>query len=90
MKEHIYLSSFVVGSGTDPDTLSGIMKLGIKREKIGDILVRKNGADIVILNEVSHFLLTNLSELTRSFTRAISKPSRTASLGSNTPTIIPS
>ena len=27
MKEHIYLSSFVVGSGTDPDTLSGIMKL---------------------------------------------------------------
>lgn len=45
--------------------LSGIMKLGIKREKIGDILVRKNGADIVILNEVSHFLLTNLSELTR-------------------------
>lgn len=45
--------------------LSGIMKLGIKREKIGDILVREKGADIIILNEVSKFLLTNLPELTR-------------------------
>ena len=27
MKEHIYLSSFVVSQGTDPSTLSGIMKL---------------------------------------------------------------
>lgn len=49
--------------------LSGIMKLGVKREKVGDILVRKNGADIIVLNEVSQFLLSNLSELTR-FRRA--------------------
>ena len=45
--------------------LSGIMKLGIKREKVGDILVRENGADIIILNEVAEFLLTNLVNLTR-------------------------
>ena len=45
------------------------MKLGIKREKVGDILVRKNGADIIVLNEVSQFLLTNLQDLTR-FRRA--------------------
>lgn len=49
--------------------LSGIMKLGIKREKVGDILVKKNGADIIVLNEVSQFLLTNLQDLTR-FRRA--------------------
>jgi len=45
--------------------LSGIMKLGIKREKVGDILVRENGADIIVLNEIVDFLKENLSELTR-------------------------
>lgn len=45
--------------------LSGMMKLGIKREKIGDILVRENGADIIVLKEMADFLQTNLLELTR-------------------------
>lgn len=45
--------------------LSGIMKLGIKREKVGDILVRENGADIIVLMEIADFLKTNLLELTR-------------------------
>ena len=30
--------------------LGGIVKLGIKREKVGDILVRDNGADIITLS----------------------------------------
>ena len=41
------------------------MKLGIKREKIGDILVDENGADIIVYNDIVSFLLTNLSNLTR-------------------------
>ena len=45
--------------------LSGIMKLGVKREKVGDILVRENGADIIVLNEIVEFLKINLPELTR-------------------------
>lgn len=45
--------------------LSGIMKLGIKREKFGDILVSKNGADIVSLAEVSDYLINGLKDLTR-------------------------
>ena len=45
--------------------LSGIMKLGVKREKIGDILVREDGADIIVLNEIADFLKNNLCELTR-------------------------
>ena len=45
--------------------LGGLIKLGIKREKIGDILVDDNGADIIILKEIEKFLLTNLQELTR-------------------------
>ena len=32
------------------------MKLGIKREKIGDILVFEDGADIVCCNEISKYI----------------------------------
>lgn len=45
--------------------LSGIMKLGVKREKIGDILVREDEADIIVLNEIADFLKNNLQDLTR-------------------------
>lgn len=45
--------------------LSGIMKLGVKREKIGDILVGENGADIIVLYEIADFLKNNLIQLTR-------------------------
>lgn len=47
------------------DYLSGLMKLGLKREKIGDILVREDGADILVQSDMATFLLTNLMELTR-------------------------
>jgi RNA-binding protein YlmH len=45
--------------------LSGIMKLGIKREKFGDIIVRENGADIIALKEIAEYFVQNLKELTR-------------------------
>ena len=45
--------------------LSGIMKLGIKREKFGDIIVTDYGADIICLKEVSNILSDGLKELTR-------------------------
>ena len=35
------------------------MKLGIKREKIGDILVFEDGADIVCCNEISKYILNS-------------------------------
>ncbi len=47
------------------DYLGGLMKLGIKREKIGDIVVWKDGAHIIIQNEVANFLKENLKSLTR-------------------------
>lgn len=47
------------------DYLGMIMKLGLSREKVGDILVRDNGADIIILKESEKFLLNNLNQLTR-------------------------
>ncbi len=45
--------------------LSGIMKLGIKREKFGDIVVTDSGADIISLSEVSKYLSSGLKDLTR-------------------------
>ncbi len=53
------------GKYTHRDYLGGLIKLGIKREKIGDILVFNEGADILILNEISKFLLNNITSLTR-------------------------
>lgn len=45
--------------------LSGIMKLGIKREKFGDIVVTNSGADIISLCDVSKYLQEGLKDLTR-------------------------
>lgn len=47
------------------DYLSGIMKLGLKREKFGDIIVNDYGADIVVLKKFSEYLKNSLQELTR-------------------------
>lgn len=47
------------------DILSGIMKLKIKREKFGDILVKENSADIIVLSEISNILSEDLKTLTR-------------------------
>lgn len=50
---------------THREYLGGIMKFGIKREKIGDILVYSNGAAILVSPDIENFLLSNLKELTR-------------------------
>lgn len=39
------------------DYLGSLMGLGIKREIIGDILVRSNGADVIIIKKMADFLL---------------------------------
>ena len=45
--------------------LGGIVKLGLKREKVGDILVFEDGADIITLPEFAEILKTELGSLTR-------------------------
>ena len=45
--------------------LGMIMKLGIERSKVGDILVQDIGADIIILPEIAKYLINNLSQLIR-------------------------
>lgn len=45
--------------------LGAIIKLGIEREKTGDIFVRSQGADLIVKNEIVNFLMQNLNSLTR-------------------------
>lgn len=53
--------------------LGGLIKLGIKREKIGDIIVFDDGADIIVKKEVDKFLYSNLQTLTRFSNTTISQ-----------------
>lgn len=53
------------GKLTHQNFLGGVMKLGIERDKVGDILVNKDGADIIVLNDIVKFLMQELSSLTR-------------------------
>lgn len=61
----IILPNELVGKYEHRDYLSGIMKLGIKREKFGDIIITNNGAEIVALKEISEYIMINLQQLTR-------------------------
>lgn len=61
----IELPEDLKGKYTHRDYLSAVIKLGIKREKVGDIIVDNNGADIIVDKDISNFLLENLAGLTR-------------------------
>ena len=61
----ITLPNDLKGTYNHRDYLGGLMKLGLKREKIGDIIVWEEGADILVLNEIIPFLEQHLITLTR-------------------------
>ena len=59
------MPSNLVSTYEHRDYLSAIMKLGIVREKFGDIIVYPEGADIVVQDENSNYFKQNLEQLTR-------------------------
>ena len=61
----INLPNSLISTFEHRDYLSAIMKLGIVREKFGDIIVFNNGADIIVQKENSIYLKENLQLLTR-------------------------
>lgn len=61
----ISLPNEMVGQYEHRIYLGALMKLGISREKVGDILVDKKGADIIIHPDILKFALNNLPSLTR-------------------------
>ncbi len=61
----ITLSEEEKGKYSHRNYLGGIVKLGIKREKVGDILVSDDGADILVKDETATTLKQELGTLTR-------------------------
>ena len=61
----ISLPNELYSAYTHKNYLGMIMKLGVVREKVGDILVKESGADVIVMPEIVKYLLTNLSELKR-------------------------
>jgi len=48
---------------THRDFLGSLMGLGIKREKIGDIIVNEDTCKIVVLNEIAEYIALNLDKV---------------------------
>ena len=61
----ITLSEEEKGKYSHRNYLGGIVKLGMKREKVGDILVSDDGADILVKDETALNLKQELGTLTR-------------------------
>ncbi len=61
----IMLSSSEIGKYTHRNYLGGIVKLGLEREKVGDIIVSKEGADIITKSDFAKILHDQLPSLTR-------------------------
>ncbi len=47
---------------THRDYLGSLIGLGIRREMTGDILVREDGADIIVLRDIAEFILNNYNK----------------------------
>ncbi len=61
----INLPKELYGTYEHKNYLGALMKIGIKREKVGDIQVRFDGADIIISRDIEEYVLLNLKDLTR-------------------------
>ena len=58
----IQLPDDLKGKYTHRDYLGAVIKLGIKREKVGDIIVDNDGADIIVDKDKFQQIMTNLIE----------------------------
>ena len=61
----IELTNELKGIYSHRDYLGAVIKIGIKREKVGDILVNKEGADIIVLKDTEKYIKEGLKALTR-------------------------
>lgn len=61
----IELAEEDVGKYVHRNYLGGIVKVGMKREKVGDILVSDEGADIIVKSESAQLLMDELRKLDR-------------------------
>lgn len=61
----INIPNILKGKYSHKDFLGGIMKLGVSREKVGDIILDESGADILIFKDNELYFSENLKLLTR-------------------------
>ena len=61
----IILPNEQVGEYEHRDYLSAVMRLGVERERIGDIIVYKNEAYIISIKENAQYIADSLKEFTR-------------------------
>ena len=61
----IILKNDQIGNYEHKNYLSALIKIGIDRGKIGDIVVDEQGADIIAFDMNKEFIIQSLSELTR-------------------------
>ncbi len=56
------------------DYLGAILGLGIKRDVVGDILVREDGADIIVMAEMADYIVENFGKAGRTYLSVSSVP----------------
>lgn len=61
----ITLPNDMKGEYEHKNYLSALIKIGLEREKIGDILAYNDGADIIAFNVNKEYIIQSLAELTR-------------------------
>ncbi len=61
----ISLPNELKGMYSHRDYLGAIIKIGMKREKVGDILTSKDGAEIIVFKDSEKYITNGLKELTR-------------------------
>lgn len=84
----IILPNEQVGEYEHRDYLSAVMRLGLERERIGDIIVYKNEAYIISLKENAQYIADSLKEFTR-FKKSEIEIIKIEEIKSKTPEFIP-
>ncbi|MGL4913753.1 MAG: RNA-binding protein [Romboutsia sp.] len=62
--------NFKFKSVSHKDYLGAVMNLGIKREKIGDIIIHDNFCQIIVSSDICDFIIMNLSKVSRNNVKA--------------------
>ena len=57
--------NFKFKSISHKDYLGALLNLGIKREKIGDIIIHENFCQVIVSNEICDFIIMNLTKVSR-------------------------
>lgn len=57
--------NFKFKSISHKDYLGALMNLGIKREKIGDIIIHENFCQVIVNNDICDFIIMNLNKVSR-------------------------